>query len=226
MVRRRVAALVVGGLLLTACGSSSGPKAAAPTAAASTSTTALTPIGFDLGRLLVAPLGPTAGLAPASFGPEWADTDHNGCDTRDDVLSRDLTAVVLKAGSRCVVQSGTLADPYTGTTVAITPATVGAVTIDHVVPLGRAWAQGAAAWSEGDRSRFANDLVVPELLAVGAGAVAAKGDQGPDTWKPPDRAFWCLYATDWVQVKVEWKLTVTAAEKAALLPMLAGCGPP
>ncbi|MBF4625894.1 HNH endonuclease, partial [Clavibacter sp. VKM Ac-2872] len=29
----------------------------------------------------------------AAYGPSWADTDHNGCDQRNDVLARDLTAV-------------------------------------------------------------------------------------------------------------------------------------
>lgn len=226
MLRRSVVAIAVLGLLLVACGAPSRPKAATPTTGASTSTIALTPIGFDLGRLQVTPLGSMVGYGPEQFGPAWADTDHNGCDTRDDVLNRDLTGVMLQAGSRCVVRAGTLADPYTGTTIAFTQATAGAVAIDHVVPLGRAWAQGAASWSAADRSRFANDLVVPELLTVDAHAVQAKGDQAPDTWNPPDRAFWCLYATDWVQVKVAWNLTVTAAEKAALVPMLAGCAAP
>ena len=53
------------------------------------------------------------------FGQAWADVDRNGCDTRNDILRRDLTAYQLKSGTHgCLVRSGTLHDPYTGTTIA------------------------------------------------------------------------------------------------------------
>src|SRR5690606_27746738 len=58
------------------------------------------------------------------FGPAWSDDvdvdgGHNGCDTRNDVLRRDLTDVALEPGTRrCVVLTGMLADPYTGGQVA------------------------------------------------------------------------------------------------------------
>ena len=53
-----------------------------------------------------------------AFGQRWADTDHNGCDTRNDILARDLARPTFKPGTRdCVVLSGTLAEPYTGATI-------------------------------------------------------------------------------------------------------------
>lgn len=53
-----------------------------------------------------------------AFGQRWADTDHNGCDTRNDILARDLARPTFKPGTRdCVVLTGTLAEPYTGTTI-------------------------------------------------------------------------------------------------------------
>ena len=68
---------------------------------------------------------PVKGRAPRTkyerevFGQAWADADRNGCDTRNDVLRRDLTAYVLKAGTRgCLVLRGTLRDPYTGASIA------------------------------------------------------------------------------------------------------------
>jgi hypothetical protein len=61
------------------------------------------------------------------------------------------------------------------------------------------------------------------LLAVDSKDNEAKGDQDPSQWKPPNHDFWCTYATDWVTVKSYWKLTVTSAEKAALLDMLTTC---
>ena len=34
---------------------------------------------------------PKTGYSREEFGPAWADVDHNGCDTRNDILARDLT---------------------------------------------------------------------------------------------------------------------------------------
>src|SRR5215213_3385680 len=58
-----------------------------------------------------APL-PMAGYTREAFGRPWADVDGNRCDTRNDVLQRDLRLIVLEARSKCVVLSGTLTDPY------------------------------------------------------------------------------------------------------------------
>lgn len=53
-----------------------------------------------------------------AFGQRWADTNHNGCDTRNDILARDLARPTFKPGTHdCVVLSGTLAEPYTGQTI-------------------------------------------------------------------------------------------------------------
>lgn len=38
------------------------------------------------------------------FGPAWKDVDHNGCDTRNDILDRDLT--VKDKRNACVVTAG------------------------------------------------------------------------------------------------------------------------
>ena len=59
------------------------------------------------------------------------------------------------------------------------------VDIDHMVPLSNAWKSGAASWTTARRQSFANDLQNPQLLAVTDNVNQAKGDQGPETWKPP-----------------------------------------
>lgn len=52
------------------------------------------------------------------FGEAWADVDHNGCDTRNDILARDLARPTFKPGTHdCIVLTGTLAEPYTGKTI-------------------------------------------------------------------------------------------------------------
>ena len=91
----------------------------------------------------------SSGYTREQFGQAWADVDGNGCDTRNDVLAQDLADVSLKPGTHdCVVLSGTLADPYTGTVLdfARGPGST-AVQIDHVVALSAAWRTGAQGWS-------------------------------------------------------------------------------
>src|SRR4051795_1887828 len=57
-----------------------------------------------------------SGYTRAMFGQAWSDDvsvqgGHNGCDTRNDVLRRDLRNLVLKpGGSSCAVLSGSLQD--------------------------------------------------------------------------------------------------------------------
>ncbi len=51
-----------------------------------------------LGKVAVRGRAPKTGYSRAEFGPAWADTDHNGCDTRNDILRRDLTSIRRGAG--------------------------------------------------------------------------------------------------------------------------------
>lgn len=158
-----------------------------------------------------------------AFGEAWADVDHNGCDTRNDILARDLAGVTLKRGSTCVVASGHLHDPYTGQDIAFTRGvdTSEAVQIDHVVALADAWRAGAWRWSEERRQRFANEPM--NLLAVDGPTNRDKGDARADQWMPPRAAFHCEYAVRQIRVKSEWGLSVTEGERRALGDALATC---
>lgn len=156
------------------------------------------------------------------FGPAWSDVDRNGCDQRNDVLHRDLADVAVREGTRgCVVVSGWLDDPYTGTTVEFVKADAAEVPVDHVVPLAAAWVQGAAAWTDEQREAFANDL--GNLLATTRAENSAKGDDTADEWVPPDPAYGCSYATVVITVKDRYALSVTPAEAVALEDLLATC---
>ena len=160
----------------------------------------------------------------AAFGQAWADTDHNGCDTRNDALRADLTAVTVKPGTDgCVVLSGTLSDPYTGRTLQFVRGyrTSELVPIDHVVPLGYAWQHGAATWTPAQREHFANDLA--ELQPTDEASNTAKSDSGPGEWMPQNKADWCRYDTRWVQLLTTYKLSAAPADKTALRATLTGC---
>lgn len=143
----------------------------------------------------------------AAFGDAWDDNNdapggHNGCDTRDDILNRDLTDITHVSTKRCpdAVATGVLHDPYTNAVIAFTRgAKVGeAVQIDHIVPLAYAWDMGAAGWPYPKRLRFANDPA--NLLAVAGPANQDKGDAQPARWMPPNTAFGCQYALAYLGV--------------------------
>ncbi len=177
-----------------------------------------------LATLAVKGRAPKTGYDRALFGQAWADVDRNGCDTRNDVLRRDLTAYVLKAGTHgCVVLSGTLHDPYTGTTIEFVrgPVTSTAVQIDHVVALSDAWQKGAQQLSAESRRAFANDSL--NLLAVDGPTNKRKGDGDAATWLPPNKPYRCPYAARQVAVKAKYRLWVTSAERDALGRILATC---
>ena len=156
------------------------------------------------------------------FGPAWADTDRNGCDTRNDILARDLTGETFRAGTRnCVVLSGEFVEPYTGRTVSFSKADAGAVQIDHVVALSDAWQKGAQSWSASKRLAFANDPL--ELLAVDGPTNAAKSDGDAATWLPPNKAYRCAMVARQVAVKAKYGLWVTSAERDAVSRVLGSC---
>ncbi|MBT2523688.1 DUF1524 domain-containing protein [Arthrobacter sp. ISL-28] len=167
---------------------------------------------------------PKTGYDRAEFGQAWADTDRNGCDTRNDILARDLTAKTLKPGTRsCVVLSGALDDPYTARNVAFQRgrSTSSAVQIDHVVALSDAWQKGAQQLSEAQRTAFANDPL--NLLAVSGPANQKKGDGDAATWLPSNKAYRCAYVARQISVKAAHKLWVTRAEHDAMSKVLAKC---
>ncbi len=177
----------------------------------------------DLAELPVKGRAPRTGYDREQFGPAWSDVDRNGCDTRNDVLARDLTAVTYQPGTHdCVVLTGTLEDPYSGTTIPFRRGEHSAdVQIDHVVPLSDAWQKGAQGWTEQRRTQLANDPA--NLLAVEGQANQAKGDGDAATWLPPQKGYRCVYVIRQVRVKHAYGLWVTAAERDAIRRELGRC---
>ncbi|MES6118689.1 helix-turn-helix domain-containing protein, partial [Cutibacterium acnes] len=79
------------------------------------------------------------------------------------------TDLVVRAGTNdCKVDSGVLADPYTGARIDFEidagPSSDGGIQIDHVVALADAWVTGAQSWREDTMVQFGNDPL--NLLAV------------------------------------------------------------
>jgi hypothetical protein len=180
-----------------------------------------------LGVLATLPIkgrAPKTGYSRDQFGQAWADVDRNGCDTRNDMLRRDLTSLAIKPGTRdCVVLSGFLNDPYTAAPISFQrgSSTSTAVQIDHVVALSDAWQKGAQQLSPAQRTAFANDPL--NLLAVDGPANQQKSDGDAATWLPPNRSFRCEYVARQISVKSSYSLWVTQAEHDAMARVLGDC---
>ncbi|ATI36553.1 HNH endonuclease (plasmid) [Rhodococcus sp. H-CA8f] len=172
---------------------------------------------------------PKTGYSRDQFGQAWTDDvtvefGHNGCDTRNDILARDLTDIVYKQGTKqCVVLSGTLADPYTGKTIKFVRGqdTSTAVQIDHVVALSDAWQKGAQQLSPEERRNLANDP--RNLIPVDGPTNGQKSDSDAASWLPPNKAYRCTYVSQQITVKSIYRLWVTQAEKGAMQKILATC---
>ncbi|MFG1945781.1 HNH endonuclease family protein [Nonomuraea sp. NPDC048826] len=156
------------------------------------------------------------GYSRQKFQPRWA-VRKGRCSTRQLALARDGRGV--RRNSACQPVKGRWYSPYDGKWLKSEKQ----VDVDHVVPLAYAWRSGAKRWSTAKRRAFANDLRRPELLTVSHSANIAKGGQGPQSWRPRRRAYWCEYATSWITVKRHYRLFVTHNEKKALLNMLRTC---
>jgi len=167
---------------------------------------------------------PKTGYTRDQFGQAWADTDRNGCDTRNDILKRDMTSVIYKEKTRdCVVVSGTLVDRYSGETINFVRGNVSSmeVQIDHVVALSNAWQTGAFQLTLAQRTALANDPL--NLFAVKGTLNLQKSDGDAATWLPPLKSFRCAYVAQQIAVKAKYSLWVVLPEKAAMVAILAKC---
>jgi hypothetical protein len=150
----------------------------------------------------------------------WDDADHDGQDTRSEVLRQESLGKVTGATT---VKTGRWRSYYDNQT--FTQASK--LDIDHMVPLAEAWQSGGKGWSAGKREAYANDLTdARTLVAVSAHANRSKGDRQPGEWMPTYGS--SKYLQQWVAVKLRWGLKADAAEKAALTSLVRSdrCGNP
>lgn len=158
-----------------------------------------------------------------AFGQAWLDVDRNGCDTRNDILRRDLQDVVFMEGSRCRIAAGHFQEPYTAGFVDFRRGSESsrAVQVDHVVALGDAWQKGAQVLTAKQRESLANDPL--NLIAADGPANQQKGAGDAATWLPKNTSIRCHYVARQISVKAAYALWVTEAEKDAMKRVLAAC---
>lgn len=200
----------------------SSPPGPAPTARTDDRSTGRTVTAAEvIAQLDVKGRAPRTGFDRKQFGQAWADVDRNGCDTRNDMLRRDLIGAVIKEGTQgCRVESGVLHDPYSGERVAFVRGD-GNLEVDHVVSLSDAWQKGAQQWTLEQRVRFANDPL--NLVVTTRAQNQQKGPADAASWLPPNKAYRCSYVAQQAAVKQRYAAWITAAERDAMVRVLADC---
>ena len=174
--------------------------------------------------ITVAPIPTDIAEYNRSQWKHWTDEDGDCQDARQEALiSESLVEVTFESERNCRVETGRWYGAFTGAYVEVP----GDSDIDHLVPLKHAHDSGAWAWSAARKQEYANYLGDPDhLIAVTKGANRSKGAKGPEDWQPPEESYWCQYATDWTEVKMEWGLTMTQRETEAVIDMLDTCEEP
>lgn len=148
-----------------------------------------------------------------SLFKHWIDANRNGKDTRAEVLIAESLVSVTFSSTGKTVSTGKWLSLYDGETWT----KASDVDVDHVVALAEAWRSGAWKWSSARRQSYANDLGVAwTLRAVTDNVNQEKSDDDPTYWLPPLESATCVYLTEWVAVKIRWKLSVDAEERQSI----------
>ena len=148
-----------------------------------------------------------------SLFKHWVDANGNGKNTRAEVLIAESLVSVRFTSTGKTVSTGKWVSLYDGETWT----QASDVDVDHVVALGEAWRSGAWKWTAARRQAYANDLGVPwTLRAVTDNVNQSKSDDDPANWLPPLESANCIYLTEWVAVKIRWKLSVDAEERQSI----------
>jgi hypothetical protein len=128
-----------------------------------------------------------------SLFKHWVDANKNGKDTRAEVLIAESLVSVRFTSTGKTVSTGKWLSLYDGETWT----KASDVDVDHVVAL----ADLGVAWT---------------LRAVTDNVNQSKSDDDPTYWLPPLESANCVYLTEWVAVKIRWKLTVDAEERQSI----------
>jgi hypothetical protein len=208
-------------LIVAVCAGLAGVAAPANAASGHANETRATAVDL-LAALPVKGRAPMTGYArTADFGNAWMDMDRNGCDTRNDILARDLSG--LTRSGRCKVLAGRLISPYTNQVIKFVRGqkTSALVQIDHVVALGDAWQTGAQQLTKVQREALANDPI--NLLAVDGRSNEQKSSSDAASWLPSNKGARCMYVARQISVKSAYRLWVTQGEHDAMARILTTC---
>jgi len=225
------AAIVAAALALTSCSGSHSDatgfvpsQAALPLLAASgaaTQTQKATVLG-ELNELQPNVSAPTTPFDATQFGTDLPNVANSKCNAYNYVLQRDLIDIVYTTKKSCSIASGALFDESSASWVwYINGGATNAVGVDNIVSLADAWANGASRWPADRRSTFRNNPA--NLVATSTTTIASKAGKDASQWLPAAAGDRCNYVAQQIAVKLDFALTVTTAERAAMAGVLKAC---
>ncbi|WP_049361418.1 HNH endonuclease family protein [Corynebacterium aurimucosum] len=150
---------------------------------------------FDLATLPDRP--EAAGYNRDDFGI-WQ--PHGACSTREVILESQSSDPL----HGCHARSGTIYDPYSGTSISATSP----IEIDHIFPLSAAYDMGASEWDRETKVRFGNDPL--NLVATSRKLNQEKSDALPAEWLPPANR--CAYSRRLADVAKKYSLPLPAKD--------------
>jgi hypothetical protein len=137
----------------------------------------------------------------------------NSCYVRNAILI--IQSIVISYTDKCVIQNGKWQNPYTNNIIL----TKTDIDIDHIVPLKNTWDSGAYLWTQENRVKYANSPFV--LIISDKPSNRQKSDKSPDKWLPPNNK--CGYIVKWINIKYDYKLTITSSENTKLQQEITNC---
>ena len=129
---------------------------------------------------------------------------HGACSTREAILESQASDPLHD----CHARSGTVYDPYSGTTI---PAT-SPIEIDHIFPLSAAYDMGASEWDRETKVRFGNYPL--NLVATSRKLNQEKSDALPAEWLPPTNR--CEYSRRLADIARKYSLPLPSADVRAM----------
>ncbi|MBX2996721.1 MAG: HNH endonuclease [Bdellovibrionaceae bacterium] len=154
------------------------------------------------------------------FGAWVNDPDDDNCyNTRAKVLIRDSSKpVTYRGNNKCIVDKGLWKDPYTGDLFDSSRQ----IQIDHMVPLKHAYIAGGWQWTSETRCLYANFLAnTYHLISASGRENMRKGDRSPADYMPPNQKYQCDYLTNWLKIKLIWKMMMFSDETEKISDLLA-----
>lgn len=159
---------------------------------------------------------------PPFHRPRWGDLDHDGLDTRADVLAATCGRVTWDPRHRHVRHAECL-DLYSGAVVA-TDAAAQALQVDHLYPASVAWHRKAWYTDTGTRCAYAESCSsyvkffndTSNLVVTRSRTNGRKSDKMPGEWCPADPAARAVAAVKFINIRNKYDLPTTPDDALGL----------
>jgi hypothetical protein len=153
-----------------------------------------------------------------------------GCNIRQRLLAQQST-VHVQTSDGCVVTYGIWDDPYSDRILEGNPylgdGEDNDLDIDHIIPLRYVNGHGGYAWSHDKKISYGKSLEAMKngvYVAVSSYENRKKSDQGPASYYPPARDYYCTYSQKWRDIARIYQISLSQADYDKIKQVLQQCG--